>query len=260
MFSQRLDTKISLFFLFLTSLFILSCDDFQDETYTIDTIDDLGIEAITDKNAAVTIKPMNITWSDSLQVYIGINTGTADTFQVATINAIWDTLIEYGIEVATVEYRIIKAFDAGNTLISVDTVQLASVDSYVTQLESNASVDSINVSVPQPNYFITVGANVNGYSIAYRPQSANKVNIYSDNFVNYRIIEVSSMDSTYLVPSTIPLEAVAGYYTISSNKPPEPYLKSRGSVNLAQKNYIIQVMKTEATINSGRTYLSLVTE
>lgn len=260
MFSQKFNTKISLFFLFLILLFILSCDDFQDETYVIDSIDDLGIEAITDKNAAVTIKPMDITWSDSLQMYIGINTGTSDTFQVATISAIWDSLIEYGIEVTTVEYRIIKTFDSGDSLLSVDTVQLASVDSHVKQLESNALVDSINVSVPLPNYFITVGASVNGYSVAYRPQSACKVNIYSDNFVNFRIIDVNSMDSTYLVPSNIPLEAVAGYYTVSSGKSPELYLKSRGSASLAEKNYIIQLIKTEATTNSGKTYLSLVTE
>lgn len=259
MFSQRL-IKITCAIFLLIPLLITSCDDFKDETYKIDSVDDIGIEAITDNGAAVIIKPMTITWSDSLQTYMVINIGPADTFEVTTIAAIWDTLMEYKIEVLPVEYRIIQAFDAAGGPISEDTVLLASVDSQVNQVESNPSVDSIFVSVPWPNYLMTIGGNTSGYSVAYKPSAAGKLNIYSDNFVNFQIIEISSMDSTNLVSNNIPLEMVAEYYTVSGNDSPDPLLKSYASVNLENKDYIIQINRTETTINGGKVYFSLVTE
>lgn len=259
MFSQRSNKIIYAVFLIIP-LLIISCDDFKDETYKIDSIDDIGIEALSVNDEAVTIKPMTITWSDSLQTYVVINIGLADTFEVTTIAAIWDTLMEYDIEVLPVENRIVKAFDEGGTTISEDTVLLAAVNSRIDQLESDSSVDSIFVSVPRPNYLMTVGANISGYSVAYKPSVAGILNIYSSNFVNFQIIEISSMDTTVLSPNNIPLEMVAGHYTVTSNKSPDPLLKSYTSVSLENKNYIIQIFKTENTINGGKVYFSLVTE
>ena len=261
MFSQRLIKIICAIFLIIP-LLITSCDDVKDETYKIDSIDDIGIEAITDNGAAEIIKPMTITWSDSLQTYMVINIGPADTFEVTTIAAIWDILMEYKIEVLPVEYRILQSFDADGALITeyTDTVTLSSVDNHVNWVESYYSVDSVFVSVPWPNYFMTIGGNTSGYSVAYKPSAAGKLNIYSDNFVNFRIIEISSMDSTNLVSNNIPLEMVAEYYTVSGNASPDPLLKSYTSVNLENKDYIIQIIRTETTINGGKIYFSLVTE
>jgi len=259
MFSQCLSKIICAVFLMIL-LLIISCDDFKDETYKIDSIDDIGIEAITDNDAAVTIKPMIITWSDSLQTYTVINVGPVDTFEVTTIGAVWDTLMQYKIEVLTVDSRIVQAFDTAGVAISEDTVLFASVDSHVDQIESNPSVDSIFVSVPSPNYFMTVGGNLNGYSVAYKSSAAGKLKIFSDNFVDFRVIEIGSMDSTYLVSTNIPLEMVAEYYMVTGNDSPDPLLKSYVSIELENKNYIIQLKKTETTINSGKTYFSLVTE
>jgi len=259
MFSQRSSKIIYAVFLMIP-LLIISCDDFKDETYKIDSNDDIGIEALSVNDQAVTIKPMTITWSDSLQIYTVINIGPVDTFEVATIAAIWDTLMEYKIEVLPVEYRIIQSFNSAGTSISEDTVLFASVDSHVNQIESDPSVDSISVSVPWPNYLMAIGGNLSGYSVAYKPSAASKLNIYSNDFVNFRIIEISSMDSTNLVSNNIPLEMVAEYYTVTGNNSPNPLLKSYASVNLENKNYIIQIFKTETTINSGKVYFSLVTE
>jgi len=259
MFSQRSSKIIYAVFLIIP-LLIVSCDDFKDETYKIDSIDDIGIEALSVNDEAVTIKPMIITWSDSLQTYTVINIGLVDTFEVTTIAAIWDTLMEYKIEVLPVEYRIIQAFDAAGTPISEDTVLLSSVDSQVNQLESNSSVDSISVSVPWPNHLMTVGENTSGYSIAYKPSAAGTLNIYSSNFVNFQIVEISSMDTTVLVSNNIPLEMIAEYYTVTGNESPDPLLKSYASVNLENKEYIIQIFRTETTLLGGKVYFSLVTE
>ena len=259
MFSQRLSKIICVVFLMIL-LLIISCDDFKEETYKIDSVDDIGIEAITDNAAAETIKPMTISWSDSLQTYTVINIGLTDTFEVTTIGAIWDTLMKYETEVLPVDSRIVQAFDTAGVVFSVDTVLLALVDSHVDQVESNPSVDSIFVSVPSPNYFMTVGGNLNGYSVAYRSLTAGKLNIYSNNFVDFQVIEISSMDSTYIIPTSIPLEMIAEYYTLSDNNLPDPLLKSYVSIELENKDYIIQLKKTETTINSGKTYFSLVTE
>ncbi len=308
MYSQRLSKIICAVFLIIP-LLITSCDDFKDETYKIDPVDDIGIEAITDNDAAETIKPMNITWSDSLQTYIVINIGQTDTFEVTNINSVWDSLITYGVEVFAADFRQIETYDFQNILIvtykdtasgsivnidtvnfdnepvlfdttqymtgstlsgfdttmftiqiSVDSVLMSSVDSHIDQLRSNPSVDSIFVSVPLPNYFMTVGGNLNGYSVAYRSSTAGKLNIYLNNFVDFRVIEISSMDSTYIVSTSIPLDMIAEYYTLSGNNLPAPLLKSYVSIELENKDYIIQLKKTETTTNSGKTYFSLVTE
>jgi len=308
MFSQFLN-KIICAVVLIIPLLITSCDDFKDEIYKIDSVNDIGIEAITDNDAAETIKPMNISWNDSLKKYIVINIGQANTFEVSSINSVWDSLINYDAGVFKAEFRRIEAYDfqnilivtykdtANNNVINIDTVNfdnnpvvfdttqymtdstlsdfdttmftiqlnvdsvlMSSVDGYIDQLKSNPSVDSIFVSVPLPNYFMTVGGNPNGYSVAYRSLAAGKLNIYSDNFIDIRIIEVSSMDSTYLVSTNISLEMIAEYYSLAENKTPDPLLKSYVSIELENKDYIIQLKKTETTINSGKTYFSLVTE
>lgn len=307
MFSQYSSKIICAIFLMIP-LLITSCDDFKDETFKIDSIDDIGIEAITDNDASVELMPMNISWNDSLQVYNVINPVQDDTFDVATIGSVWDSLIAYDIEITSADYRRIETYDFQNilivtykdtannsvvnidtvnfdnnpvvfdttqymtdstysefdttmfTIVNVDSILLESVEDRMEQLESDPAVDSFYVSVPIPNYFVTVGGNTDGYSVAYRPSAAGKLHIYSDNFVNFQIIDVSSMDSTYLVSDNLSLEAIAEYYTISGNDPPEPLLKSYVSVELENKDYIIQLFKTETTINSGRTYFSLITE
>jgi dipeptidyl aminopeptidase/acylaminoacyl peptidase len=310
MFSQRLSKIICAVFLTIPFLILItSCDDFKDESFKIDSVDDIGIEAITDNDAAEIIKPMNISWNDSLQKYIVTNIGQANTFEVSSINSVWDSLIYYDAEVFKTDFRRIEAYDFQNILIvtykdtvnnsvikidtvnfdnnpvvfdvtqymtdstfsnfdttmltiqlNVDSVLLSSVDSRIDQLKSNPSVDSIFVSVPLPNYFMTVGGNLDGYSVAYRSSTAGKLNIYSDNFVDIQIIDISSMDSTYLVSNSIPLEMIAEYYVATDNNLADPLLKSFVSIELENKDYIIQLKKTETTVNSGKTYFSLVTE
>ena len=254
-------SKIVIGFTFLMiPLLMNSCDDFQDETYEASSQDKIGIEALTEVSDATTIKPAIITWSDSLQIYTLINTGTLDTLEIASFTEVVDSLLEDNLIVEPIDSRIIQSFDTAGVVLSIDTVLLASVDNQVDQLKSDPAVDSIHVSVPVPNYLLTVSSNTSGYSVLFNPGMSTTMKLFMNNFVNLRIIEPGTMDSTDIIPADIPLELLTAYYTTADNEDSDPILKSYVSIDLENKNYIIQFIKTEATVKGGKVYFSLTTE
>ena len=253
-------SKIVRLVLLVIPFLMIGCDDFKEENYEADEVDALGAEAISANAYATALSPLIITWVDSLQLYSMINTELSDTSNVATLADVVDSLEKYEIVANPVESRIIESFDTSGTVINTDTVLFSAVDSKINQLKSDVEVDSFHVSVPFPNYLITVGGNTSGYSFLFNPGMSGKVQFYADNYINVVVTEANTMDSTSIVPADIPLELISSYYVVENDQTPDPVLKSYFSMNMENKNYIIALKKTEATVSSGKVYFSFVTE
>jgi len=134
----------------------------------------------------------------------------------------------------------------------VDTFLTQNVDSVLVMNETYSAIQHAGESITQTlvTSQISTISNPNSYYILFQSRKQANTYFYFNDYVNIKLYELEGdqIKEVNCKSNRIPLETSAGYFKIANNSP-TPAIKARYEYDLDIKEYLLEIITTDQTVD-----------